>query len=515
MKYKTILLVCVCFIAAFSLCAASNSDAETESKRLAQQAMANPDYRVLPGDIYQLAYTIGQTPVSYQIVVDSSGIVRVSNLGSVNTNGKTFLAVKKQVETLISQNYPLSVVQFVLIAPSTFTVTVRGEVSKTTEVKAWGLMRASQAITGLLTDFASSRYLSITGRSGKTIDYDLFHAIRFGDLTQDPYLSPGDVISIPRAKRRVTLSGAVERPGTYELAETETLAQLIDVYGSGYTAGANRTQVKITRTTNTEDGSTKFDSFFVALSGEADGNEQLQHLDKVYIDTQKTLRPFVYLDMPLDAETRAGLLADNQTGNIRGGLSNQTTASAINKDGEGKIVATTIPIPFNEGDDLISIVRERLPIFTKPWIDVTGAYIFRQGKQIPINLSPLLFDQSYHEIIPIEAEDRLVVPEIKQTVTVDGAVTNPGSYPYTPGRKADFYIALAGGFDYQRNTGGAVVIRDVYGKKLTKDDILGPNTIITAKSNAFMYNFNMYVPLITVTATILTIITSIITLTKR
>ncbi|MGI5089170.1 polysaccharide export protein [Treponema sp. OMZ 305] len=515
MKYKTILLVCVCFIAAFSLCAASNSDAETESKRLAQQAMANPDYRVLPGDIYQLGYTIGQNAVSYQIVVDSSGIIRVSNLGSVNTNGKTFLAVKKQVETLVSQNYPLSVVQFVLTAPSTFTVTVKGEVNKTTEVKAWGLMRASQAITGLLTDFASNRYLSITGRSGKTIDYDLFQAIRFGDLTQDPYLSPGDVISIPRVKRRVTLSGAVERPGTYELAETETLAQLIDVYGSGYTAGANRTQVKITRTTNTEDGSTKFDSFFVALSGEPDGNEQLQHLDKVYIDTQKTLRPFVYLDMPLDAETRAGLLADNQTGNIRGGLSNQTTASAINKDSEGKIVATTIPIPFNEGDDLISIVRERLPIFTKPWIDVTGAYIFRQGKQIPINLSPLLFDQSYHEIIPIEAEDRLVVPEIKQTVTVDGAVTNPGSYPYTPGRKADFYIALAGGFDYQRNTGGAVVIRDVYGKKLTKDDILGPNTIITAKSNAFMYNFNMYVPLITVTATILTIITSIITLTKR
>lgn len=414
MKYKTILLVCVCFIAAFSLCAASNSDAETESKRLAQQAMANPDYRVLPGDIYQLGYTIGQNAVSYQIVVDSSGIIRVSNLGSVNTNGKTFLAVKKQVETLVSQNYPLSVVQFVLTAPSTFTVTVKGEVNKTTEVKAWGLMRASQAITGLLTDFASNRYLSITGRSGKTIDYDLFQAIRFGDLTQDPYLSPGDVISIPRVKRRVTLSGAVERPGTYELAETETLAQLIDVYGSGYTAGANRTQVKITRTTNTEDGSTKFDSFFVALSGEPDGNEQLQHLDKVYIDTQKTLRPFVYLDMPLDAETRAGLLADNQTGNIRGGLSNQTTASAINKDSEGKIVATTIPIPFNEGDDLISIVRERLPIFTKPWIDVTGAYIFRQGKQIPINLSPLLFDQSYHEIIPIEAEDRLVVPRLNK-----------------------------------------------------------------------------------------------------
>jgi len=505
----------------FSLCAASNSDAETESKRLAQQAMANPDYRVLPGDIYQLGYTIGQNAVSYQIVVDSSGIIRVSNLGSVNTNGKTFMTVKKQVETLVSQNYPLSVAQFVLTAPSTFTVTVKGEVNKTTEVKAWGLMRASQAITGLLTDFASSRYLSITGRSGKIIDYDLFQAIRFGDLTQDPYLSPGDVISIPRVKRRVTLSGAVERPGTYELAETETLAQLIDVYGSGYTAGANRTQVKITRTTNTEDGSTKFDSFFLALSDELGGNEQLQHLDKVYIDTQKTLRPFVYLDMPLDAETRAGLLADIQkinglsTSDVQNKPSRESANSTANKDTETKIVATTIPIPFNEGDDLISIVRERLSLFTKPWVDAAGAYIFRQGKQIPVNLSPLLFDQSYHEVISIEAGDRLIVPEIKQTVTVAGAVTSPGAYPYTPGRKADFYIALAGGFDYQRNTGGAVVIKDVYGKKLAKDSVIGPNTIITAKSNAFMYNFNMYVPLITVTATILTIITSIITLTKR
>ena len=219
MKRKFILLICIYFAVAFSLAAASNSDAEAEAKRLAQQAMANPDYRVLPGDIYQLGYTIGQTPVSYQIAVDASGIIRVSNLGSVNTNGKTFLAVKKQVEALVSQNYPLSVVQFVLTAPSAFTVTVKGEVSKTTEVKAWGLMRASHAITGLLTDFASNRYLSITSSSGKTTDYDLFQAIRFGNLAQDPYLSPGDVITIPRVKRRVTLLGAVERPGTYELAD--------------------------------------------------------------------------------------------------------------------------------------------------------------------------------------------------------------------------------------------------------------------------------------------------------
>ena len=510
MKYKLLLFVCVYVGIVLSLFAASNSDAETEAKRLAQQAMASPDYRVLPGDIYQLGYTIGQTAVSYQIVVDSSGIIRVSNLGSVNTNGKTFMAVKKQVETLVSQNYPLSVVQFVLTAPSTFMVTVKGEVIKTVEVKAWGLMRSSQVLSGLLTDFASNRYLSITSSSGKTTDYDLFQAIRFGNLTQDPYLSPGDVITIPRAKRRITLSGAVERPGVYELSATETLTDLITVYGSGYTEGADRTQVKITRTTHTDGGITKFDSFFLALSGGPGEKELLQHLDKVYIDTQKTLRPLVYLDMPLDAEARAGLLADMQKINSRN--SANTTA---NTGAEAKIAAVTIPIPFSEGDDLISIVRERLTLFTKPWVDAAGAYIFRQGKQIPVNLSPLLFDQSYRELIPLEAEDRIIVPEIKQTVTVTGAVASPGVYPYTPGRTFEYYIGLAGGFDYQRNTGQAVVITDVYGKKLAKDSVISPNTIIAAKSNAFMYNFNIYVPLITVTATILTIVTSILALTRR
>jgi len=510
MKRKLVFLICVCFAVLFPSFAAEESSSEAEAKRLAQQAMASPDYRVLPGDIYQLGYTIGQTAVSYQIVVDSSGIIRVSNLGSVNTNGKTFMAVKKQVETLVSQNYPLSVVQFVLTAPSSFTVTVKGEVIKTTEVKAWGLMRASQVLSGLLTDFASNRYLSITSSSGKTTDYDLFQAVRFGNLTQDPYLSPGDVITIPRAKRRITLSGAVERPGVYELSNTETLTDLVTVYGGGYTEGADRTQVKITRTTNTDGRITKFDSFFVALSGEPRGNEQLQHLDKVYIDTQKTLRPFVYLDMPLDAEARAGLLADMQKINSRN--SANTTA---NTGAEAKIAAVTIPIPFSEGDDLISIVRERLTLFTKPWVDAAGAYIFRQGKQIPVNLSPLLFDQSYRELIPLEAEDRIIVPEIKQTVTVTGAVASPGVYPYTPGRTFEYYIGLAGGFDYQRNTGQAVVITDVYGKKLAKDSVISPNTIIAAKSNAFMYNFNIYVPLITVTATILTIVTSILTLTRR
>ena len=480
MKNKFFTAFCIYFIAVvFFLFADPNINSS------AQQAMANPDYRVLPGDIYQLSYVANQTVTSYRIIVDASGILRVSNLGAVKTDGKTFVMVKRQVEALISQNYPLGAPQFVLIAPSTFTVTVKGEVIKTTEVKAWGLMRASDVISGLLTDFASNRYLSITSSSGKTTTYDLFKATRDGDLQQNPYMSPGDVITIPRVKRRVALSGAVERPGAYELAETETLAQLIGVYGSGYTDGADRTQVKVVRVK--DEGTAIPDTFFVDLDKEVEAFSLL-HKDTVYVEKRQVLQTNIYIEIPA------------------------TVSGSGQSLGKTKIIS----LAFVPGDDFVSLIRQNMQLFTGAvTADTSNAYIFRQGKQLPINLNKILLDASYKENIPIEPGDRLIVPEIEQTVTVNGAVTRPGAYPYTPGRKSDFYIALAGGFDYQRNTGGAVTITDVYGKKLGKNDIVGPNTIITAKSNAFMYNLNIYIPLISVTATILSIITTVLTLTRR
>jgi hypothetical protein len=69
-------------------------------------------------------------------------------------------------------------------------------------------------------------------------------------------------------------------------------------------------------------------------------------------------------------------------------------------------------------------------------------------------------------------------------------------------------VALAGGFIRERNNFESVEIRDINGKKLGKGDIIMPETIITAKTNAFLYHFNQYVAPI---ATVLSIITGVFT----
>jgi hypothetical protein len=92
-----------------------------------QLAISIVDYRVTPGDIYTLAYAAGTTPVVYTVVVDPTYKLRVSNLGIIDIKGKTYIELKNQVETLVSKNYPMSGVQFVLTNPALFTVIVKGK----------------------------------------------------------------------------------------------------------------------------------------------------------------------------------------------------------------------------------------------------------------------------------------------------------------------------------------------------------------------------------------------------
>lgn len=453
------------------------ADESIESKKLdmSQQAMSNPEYYVLPGDIYKLVYNIGGTVVEYSIVVDSNYNIRVSNLGIINVREKKFPLVKKQVETLVSQNYPLSAVQFILIAPSLFTVTVKGAVGHTAEVNAWSLTRVSSVLGGLHTSFSSKRKVFITSLNGETRECDLFKASRDGDLSQDPYLRPGDVITVPRAERIIYLNGAVDRPGTYELLATDTLRDVIERYGDGFAAraGVNKKELKVARVTESAVATTEI--FIVDF--EKDGiNFELQDKDSVYVESTVIEQAKIYLELP-------------------------------NKG--------VVPYSFTPGDDAVAFVRKNNTLFTSATADTGRAYILRREQRIPFNLNPILFDSSYSAVFPFEAEDRLIVPNIEQKVLVTGAVIQPGSYPYMPGRTFEYYISLAGGFDYERNARAAVIIRDVYGKKLDKNAVIGPDTIITARSNAFMYNFNMYVPIITVSATVITAVAAILTVVYK
>jgi len=482
MKNKFFLVFFILW-AGFSLVAQSvsnegQSSSGTELSGTIMLARSSPDYRVTPGDIYTLTYSAGTFPVVYIIIVDNSYRIRVSNLGVVNGAGKTFVQLKSEIETVVINNYPLSGVQLTLTQPAIFKVFVNGEVSSASEYSVWALSRVSELAGSNLTSYSSVRDISVRSANGQTNVYDLFKAQRLGDLTQDPYLRPGDTVTFNRIDRNVSIGGAVERPGTYQLLEGENVKELIEIYGSGFSPIADATRIELLRFINSVD--VAGDKIFLSEDDLAN-NYVLENYDSITIPYITHLQPVFFIEGAVAASAQ-------MTQNLE----------ATNR----------LVVSFNIGDTYASVVRKNAAWFTAV-SDTLNAYIIRDNMQIPINLNPMLYDATYRDEVFIEENDTLIIPFRQYFVTVAGAVTFPGRYPFIPDRNWEYYIALAGGFVPGRNAFQRIEITDMNRNRLRKTDAITPETIINASTNHGLYIFNQYAPIVT---TILGLITTSISL---
>jgi protein involved in polysaccharide export with SLBB domain len=494
-------------------------------------ARSSVDYRVTQGDIYTLVYAAGVNQITYVINVDASYRIRVSNMGIVNGAGKTFLQLRNEIETIVANNYPMSGVQLILTQPATFRVIVKGEVLAAGEIYAWALSRLSSLVmmselnsnsqvqnrdqnqlqaqnqgqnqaqnqgqnqnqaqgqtwsqiyannsSNLLTNFSSLRDITVKSSNGQTVTYDLFRARRLGDLSQDPYLRPGDEITFNRVKRAVMITGEVERPGVYQLLDGENIKELLEFYGNGFTPEADRTRLELTRLINSNDVSGN--KIFITESDITD-NYALENYDIINIPKITQLQPVLF---------------------IEGAVINTSNTSTE----ESLAASNRLTVRFNNGETYASLIR-RIEGWFYEVSDTQNSYILRDEQRIPINLNLALYDANYRDELLIQENDVLVIPFRQYFVSVAGAVVNPGRYPYIPDRDWEYYIGLAGGFIPDRNANNSITIMDFNGRRMNKTDIITPEATITANTNHFLYYFNQYAPIVT---TALTVVTSLFT----
>lgn len=465
-------------VSKFSSKAGSDSaDKELNFIPDAQVAMSRADYPVTAGDIYTLAFSVGTNPVTYSIPLDSSYKLRIANLGVINAKGLTFLELKDQVIKIVQKNYPMGGVQFVLTAPAVFTVEITGEVLKTAEKKVWALVRLSSFIDDNYTDYSSLRKITVQSDDGSSKVYDLFKASRYGDLTQDPFLRPGDRIVVTKMERKVFVDGAVKRPGVYELLDGENLKSLIDLYGDGFTPFSDLSRIELSRLVNDKDS---YGEKIYLNKEDYEKDFNLVCYDSVTVFSLIDLSSHVFVEgavqeLPDDSALKAG--------------SSVVASTAVN-------ASKRLSFSFSEGEDYAFFIRKNKDILTEV-SDLENVYIIRDGEKIALNLLPVLYDVSYYAKIEMKNNDTLLIPFRQFFVSVSGAVYLPGRYPYIPDRTWDYYIGLAGGFIKEKNAGDAIVITDVNGKKHKKSEFIKPEMTIEAKSNSGLYYFNQYAPIVT------------------
>ncbi|GHT83958.1 hypothetical protein FACS1894137_06340 [Spirochaetia bacterium] len=470
---------------------AQETDKNTTTDPHLLLALSSPDYPVSAGDFYTLTYAVGTKAVTYKIIVDSTYRIRVSNLGIINAVGKTYRQLKTEAEAIVLNNYPLSGVQLVLTQPASFNVYITGEVNALEERQTWALDRLSVLVNDAgLTAYSSHRDITIVSSSGQSRTYDLFKAQRYGDLSQDPYLRPGDTIRINRADRTLTVEGEVERPGKYQLLAGENLSDLIIRYASGFTPVADSSRIELVRYVDAKTDSG--DKFYLSEK-DVQGGYSLNNLDVVTVPSIVDLIPVMFVE---GAVVDINVARDVQEGETQGSLvASQTNAS------------NRITVRFNQGENYGSLVQRHQGWFTAI-SDTQNAYIIRGEERIPLNINPMLYDSNYRSQYFVERNDVLIIPFRQYFVSVSGAVAIPGRYPYIPDREWDYYVALAGGFVIGVNSFESVIIKDVNGKRMKKSDPISPETVITARANSGLFYFNQYAPVIT---TVLSLIVTLFT----
>jgi hypothetical protein len=269
----------------------------------------------------------------------------------------------------------------------------------------------------------------------------------------------------------------------------EELTEVVQRYASGLTPLADPSRIELVR--YVESASDSGEKIFLTRR-DIEANYRLYHLDNIYIPAVTDLIPVMFVEGAVRSTGQAGVTNISLTD-----LEREDTPN----------VSTRLTVRFNRGENYASLVQRSQGWFSSV-SDTQNAYIIRGEERIAVNLNPMLYDMNYRSDYYVEENDTLVVPFRQYFVSVAGSVAAPGRYPYIPDRTWEYYVALAGGFIRERNSRESVVIQDIYRKRLTKRDIITPETTITAKTNGFLYHFGQWGPVVT---TVLSIVSGLIT----
>jgi len=190
------------------------------------------DYIIGPGDELQIRVW-GKIEANLRVIVDRSGQIYIPQVGQISVAGIHYGDLEQHLKSEISKIFKnfnvtasigrLRSIQIIVVGnaryPGTYTIS-----SLSTLVNA---IFAS----GGPTPQGSLRHIQVR-RDGATItDFDFYDLLIKGDKSKDVRLLPGDVLYIPHVGPLVAISGSVNSPAIYEMKDSSTLNDLIEIAG--------------------------------------------------------------------------------------------------------------------------------------------------------------------------------------------------------------------------------------------------------------------------------------------
>ncbi len=216
------------------------------------------NYPLGPGD--ELVISVwGEVELRKEVTINRNSQVYLENVGLITLSGLTVKSAKKELTKRLSKSYA-SIAEGKAFLDISVGKLRSIRVFVVGDVKAPGVFTVP-ALTdpftmlfyaGGIQKNGSLRHIQLIRKQKQIKDLDFYDFLTKGEKYNSVRLQNNDVLLVPTVKKRVSLSGAVVQAGVFELKDSETLKDVIDLAG-GFADNANPVHIQIKRYSNQKD----------------------------------------------------------------------------------------------------------------------------------------------------------------------------------------------------------------------------------------------------------------------
>jgi protein involved in polysaccharide export with SLBB domain len=445
-----------------------------------------PDYRLASGDLLDVQIAGRLEVIRQQAVVDLEGAINVPPLGALQVGGLTLLEAHRLVSERARDVFKFADATLTVLAPRTFEVTVSGEVERPGTVQTTATRRVYDVIidAGGITARGSLRNIVLTRRTGER-QADLLAFQLRGDLAQNPFAEEGLRIHVPPRAGSVTLSGAVRRPGEYEIGSTPSLRELLELVG-GLSQTAALGDARLTRVGADDRREAMPLDLRGALTPPAD--VMLRPGDAIFVPATSSLQDVI---------------------EVRGAFNGTAESTKTTVGGKSTILQR---LELAQGERVRDVLERAGG--AAAYADLRLALIERSAstgprQRIPIDLYRMLVEKDDTPNVVLQNGDVFTLPIVEDKIFILGEVKTPGAHDFRPDLTPREYVALAGGpTNRARLVNTLVTFRNGRTYAMADAPPLEPGAVVTVPEVAVKW-WQDYVTILTAVATLVTAYTGL------
>jgi len=483
-------------------------------------------YIVGPGDLINI-YLWGELDKEYMLRVSPEGYVIIPTVGPVPVADRSLAEARRIIKEKVGERYEGIDVTVYLVEPRRFRVFISGVVENPGMYNAHPLLRVSDLLTEATTPglgrierqtlfrqtskgpfqtergglYSRSEFMTRGEKKGSSkrsikifrgdevIDVDLLAFEKLGDLDANPYLSGGDRIQVPQYMGDIIISGEVNNGGIFEFKPGDRIADLVNFSG-GLTAIADTSRATLVRFSPDGEKLVTLDiNLYDALFDNPDKPEYLlQESDRLFVQTKYNYK--VLANVTVDGQVKfPGEYAiipheTKLTDVIRmaGGFTEYANLE------EARIIR---PVSSAMRD----LEYERLRGMLVADMDEEEYEYFKHRSRteegmISIDFVRLFVNNDLSVDIFLEDGDHIFIPLKRELVNVIGAVQEPGFVKVEEGKPLEYYVELAGGYNWNAKTSGVRIIKAKTGQRFRPGKnvrIEGGDTILVPEKKPVDY----------------------------